>query len=67
MQWIMRLTAMAIVATTLSGCALFHTRLNNSERLINRPDFPQAREAAPEWCRDALKTINELEYLLERQ
>ena len=36
-------------------------------RLMQRPDFPAARAAAPEWCRDALKTINALEYELERR
>lgn len=49
----------------LTGC--YHPRLNNSQRLINRPDFPAATQAAPEWVRDALKTINSLEYELERQ
>lgn len=65
-----RLTAKAILiimAMMLSGCSLFHERFNNSQRLINRPDFQQAKEAAPEWCRDALKTINELEYLIEKR
>ena len=47
------------------GCA--HIELNNLERLINRTDFEQARLAAPEWCRDALKTINYLEMEIERQ
>jgi hypothetical protein len=30
-----------------------------------RPDFEAAALAAPEWCRDALKTINELEARVE--
>ena len=51
----------------LSGCSVFHARLNNAERLINRADFEAARQAAPEWCRDALKTINYLEMEIERQ
>lgn len=50
----------------LSGCNT-HIRLNNSERLINRDDFDVARESAPEWCRDALKTINALELEIERR
>ena len=58
---------MAILAAMLSGCAMFHARYDNAERLINRPDFETARQAAPEWCRDALKTINELEWKLEEQ
>lgn len=63
----MRLMAMTALVAMLSGCSVFHARLNNAERLINRADFEAAREAAPEWCRDALKTINELEMEIERQ
>jgi hypothetical protein len=51
----------------LAGCASVPVRLENSARLIARPDFNAARAAAPEWCRDALKTINQLEYELERK
>lgn len=42
-------------------------KLDNSERLMRRPDFEQAKASAPEWCRDALKTINYLEMELESQ
>lgn len=63
----MRLTGMAILAAMLSGCAMFHARYDNAERLINRADFEAARQAAPEWCRDALKTINYLEMEIEKQ
>lgn len=52
-------------ALLFGGCA--HVRLDNSERLVARPDFEAAKTAAPEWCRDALKTINALELELERQ
>lgn len=57
------LIALCLLASALSGCATL--QLNNSDRLIARPDFPAARTAAPEWCRDALKTINRLEAQLE--
>jgi len=50
----------------LTGCAM-HARLDNAKRLIDRADFEAARVAAPEWCRDALKTINELELEIERR
>ena len=63
----MRLMAIIGAVAILSGCSVFHARLNNAERLINRADFDAARLAAPEWCRDALKTINELEWKLEEQ
>lgn len=63
----MRLMAMTALVAMLSGCSVFHARLDNAARLINRTDFEQARLAAPEWCRDALKTINYLEMELEEQ
>lgn len=53
-------------AIALCGCAT-HARLDNSARLIARPDFEAARLASPEWCRDALKTINSLELEIERR
>tara|TARA_Y100000588_G_C14005116_1_gene817423 strand:+ start:123 stop:227 length:105 start_codon:yes stop_codon:yes gene_type:complete len=34
---------------------------------MERTDFRDAALAAPEWVRDALKTINELEEKLESQ
>lgn len=49
----------------LTSCV--HPRMENSQRLMQREDFPTAAQAAPEWVRDALKTINGLEYELERQ
>lgn len=52
--------------TLLCGCQT-HIRLDNSKRLLARPDFPQAAQAAPEWVRDSLKTINALELELERK
>lgn len=52
-----------MLVSTASGCLA--PRLNNSQRLMARPDFPAAAQAAPEWCRDALKTINRLEHQIE--
>lgn len=49
------------------GCMTAPVRLDNSARLVARPDFKTAAQAAPEWCRDALKTVNQLEYQLERK
>ncbi len=51
----------------LSQASCTTVTLNNSKRLINRTDFRDAVVAAPEWCRDALKTINELEERIEAQ
>lgn len=60
-----RLIIVILAAMALSACQ-FRPRLNNAERLIARPDFDKASQCAPEWCRDALKTINELEMEIER-
>lgn len=56
-----------MVLVAFAGGCTTHIRLDNSQRLIQRDDFETARLAAPEWCRDALKTINALELELERQ
>ena len=34
---------------------------DNSKRLIQRPDFQKAAQAAPDWVKDALRTITRLE------
>tara|TARA_B100000959_G_C14717306_1_gene515409 strand:+ start:257 stop:361 length:105 start_codon:yes stop_codon:yes gene_type:complete len=34
---------------------------------MDRPDFHAAAIAAPDWVKDALKTINELEERIEAQ
>ena len=46
-----------------AGC--LSVKLENSQRLMDRPDFEAAAIAAPEWVKDALKTINELEERIE--
>lgn len=61
-----RLTVLLILSATLTGC-VSTVKHDNAQRLIARTDFDAARTAAPEWCRDALKTINALEYELERK
>ena len=48
-----------------AGCLT--VELENSRRLMERNDFPAAVRAAPEWTRDALRTINELEERIEAQ
>lgn len=63
---IARAISVCTVAVLLGGC-MTHARYDNAKRLIDRADFEAARVAAPEWCRDALKTINELELEIERR
>lgn len=45
--------------TLLSGCT--SPRLNHVQRLLGHPQFPAARAAAPDFTRDALRTINDLQ------
>lgn len=52
-----------LACNILTSCV--HVKLDNSQRLMSRPDFPAAVRAAPEWTRDALKTINALEMQIE--
>ncbi|AHF89515.1 hypothetical protein OPIT5_03760 [Opitutaceae bacterium TAV5] len=59
------LLSLSLLSGCLSGCV--SAKLDNGARLMRRPDFEAARLAAPEWCRDALHTIADLEYELERQ
>lgn len=65
MKLLLLLSALAAASALHTGCMAPPLRLDNSARLVVRPDFAAARAAAPEWCREALKTINQLEYQLE--
>ena len=56
---------MLLLMLLLTGCV--SVKLNNSERLMEHPEFEAAAQAAPAFTTEALKTINELEYELERK
>ena len=60
-KW-MRLLTLCSIAS-LSGCV--SVELENSARLMARPDFEAATIAAPGFVRDALRTINSLEQRVE--
>lgn len=60
------LTLLTLALLTSTGCTM-SVQLDNGARLIARPDFPAAKAAAPEWCRDALDTIAALEYEIEKR
>ena len=47
------------------GCVT--RNLDNAKTLMERNDFPAAVEAAPLWCKKALKIINALEQELEEE
>lgn len=64
--------ALALAGFSLVGCASapersYATSAGNVGRLLARPDFETAAKAAPEWTRDALKTVNGLEADLQRE
>jgi len=57
---------MLVLMVVMIGCATLRPPApviasQNVQRLQERPDAPEAVKAAPEWVRDALKTINALE------
>lgn len=49
------------------GCQTTPVEYNNTKRLTAHPQFPKAAFHAPAFTRDALRTIAELEYELERR
>ncbi len=52
---------------SLTACKTVNPTVQNgnADRLMRRPDFPAAKVAAKEWCRDALYTITDLEAQLK--
>ena len=64
MAWLTTLSLMLLLVLT-SGCV--GVKLNNSERLIKHPGFRKAALASPKFVEEALKTVNRLEYELERK
>ena len=49
----------------LSGC--LSVKLENTQRLMDRPDFEDAVHGSPSWVTEALKTITRLEEALEAE
>jgi hypothetical protein len=49
-----------LLLLVLAGCQN-PPAINHVERLLNHPQFPAARESAPDWARDALRTVNDLQ------
>jgi len=64
MRWLMTLSLMLLLILT-SGCV--GVKMNNSERLIAHPGFRKAALASPAFVKEALQTVNRLEYELERK
>jgi len=66
-DWMKNLVLLTILLTCTAGCLAPMQKLENVRRLADHPEFPAAAEAAPEFTREALKTVAELEYELERR
>jgi hypothetical protein len=49
------------------GCHTAPVEYSNTKSLTAHPQFPKAAFHAPDFTRDALRTIAELEYELERR
>ena len=60
-----RMLLLMLLLAMCSGCLT--PRLNNTDRLINHPQFRSAVLAAPDWTRDALETIADLEREIEAE
>jgi len=58
---------LTILLISTAGCIAPMQELENVRRLADHPEFPAAAEAAPEFTREALRTVAELEYELERR
>ena len=50
---------------TFALCGCLQVKLENSRRLMMRPDFNSVARDYPEFVRDALTTINALEERIE--
>ena len=60
-----RMLPLMLLLAMCSGCLT--PRMNNTDRLINHPQFRSAVLAAPDWTRDALETIADLERGIEAE
>ena len=63
----MRNSLILITLCASMGCHTAPVEYNNTKRLTAHPQFPRAAMQAPAFTRDALRTIAELEYELERR
>lgn len=64
---LLRMLPLTLALTLLSGCLAPRVSLDNAQILMDREDFQAAAQAAPEWTRAALKTINQLEQQIEER
>lgn len=57
---------LTMLSVMLVGCGTVR-ELNGVKTLTDHPQFPRAAQQAPEWTREALRTVADLEYKIERK
>ena len=60
------LLTLTMLCGMLAGCGTMQ-ELNGVKTLTAHPQFPRAAQHAPEWTREALRTVADLEYQIERK
>lgn len=57
-----RILIMVLLAS-VAGCVTYKPQVSASrvDALISRPDFAAAKQAAPEWCRAAMRAVADSE------
>lgn len=60
---------LSLALSTLLLCPACKTRpqTNHVQNLLNHPQFPLAREHAPDWAKSALTTVNDLQRELAKE
>ena len=64
-RWIL----LILLSTSITGpgCLTPMEKLDNVRKLTEHPQFPVAAREAPEFTREALRKVAELEYQIERR
>jgi hypothetical protein len=55
------ISTLLFLSLSLTSCVTVPPRVDQVQRLLHHPQFPAARAAAPEWSREALTVINDLQ------
>jgi hypothetical protein len=55
-----------MLSVMLASCGTVK-ELNGVKTLTDHPQFPRAAQQAPEWTKEALRTVADLEYQIERK
>ncbi len=64
-SWIRAIAMLLLAMTLLLTPSCVSTQLVEGDRLIRHPQFKAAAIAAPDWTKEALRTVDRLEYQLK--